>query len=436
MSFTWLKQYMPRSLYGRAALILILPVLVLQIIVSVAFIQSHFEGVTEQMTRNIRFELDYLRGEVQTAPDRASAEAVVSRLAPPLALNVRFDAPPVQPDRLWYDFSGLVVISTLQQGRDYVGAIDLGQERLVVTEIETRHGVMRVSFDRRRVSASNPHQLLVWIVLTGVLMTVIAFIFLRNQLRPIKRLAAAASAFGKGEVIPYKASGASEVREAGHAFLSMRARIERQIEQRTMILSGVSHDLRTPLTRMRLGLSMSDDPDVRDLDRDAQEMEQMLEAFLSFARDDAAEEREPLDVPTLLQDIVNDAQRAKRPVILGEVEETGPVALRKIGVRRAIENLIGNAVRYGKQAQVSLMAQERTIKIVVEDDGPGIPAEVREEAVKPFARLEPGRNQNRGSGVGLGLSIASDIARAHGGTLQLGESPMLGGLKAELVLAR
>lgn len=227
-----------------------------------------------------------------------------------------------------------------------------------------------------------------------------------------------------------------EVRAAGSAFLDMRARIERQIEQRTLMLSGVSHDLRTPLTRLRLAVSLLPDEDRVEMERDIVEMQRMLDEFLSFARGATQEGITRVDPVSLAHDIVEDAKRAGQAVSLARVDGEGQVDLRPMAVRRAVENLIGNAVRYGTRAEVSVQIGDRALRIRVEDDGPGIPPDSREEALKPFARLEPSRNQNQGSGVGLGLSIAADVARAHGGILRLGESERLGGLQADLVIAR
>ncbi|HSG54644.1 MAG TPA: ATP-binding protein, partial [Paracoccaceae bacterium] len=262
------------------------------------------------------------------------------------------------------------------------------------------------------------------------------FIYLRNQLRPITRLAQAAEAFGKGRHMAYKPSGAVEVRAAGNAFLDMRARIERQIEQRTLMLSGVSHDLRTPLTRLKLGLSMLDEDEVADLQRDVDEMQSMLDEFLNFARGISEAEPEPVEPAELLRDLVEDFVRAGKPVTLAAIDGQGEVPLRRLAMRRAVENLINNAVRYGSHAEVSMLLTDKSLRIRVEDDGPGIPANQRGEAVKPFTRLDRARNQNKGSGVGLGLAIATDIARAHGGVLRLGQSERLGGLRADIVIAR
>ena len=438
MLFSWLKRYMPRSLYGRAALILLVPILTLQLVVSVVFIQRHFEDVTEQMTRNVALELEYLLDQVNNAPNTRGAQAALDQLVQPLFFEATFPVTERRYNsRAFYDLTGRVVMRVLNERLDGITAIDLASDdRDVRVQMMTVHGALEIMFDRRRVSASNPHQLLVLMVFTGLLMTIIAFVFLRNQLRPIKRLARAAEAFGKGRMVPYRPTGAGEVRSAGSAFLDMRNRIERQIEQRTMRLSCVSHDLRTPLTRLKLGLSLIDDADAAPLRRDVEDMERMLNEFLAFARGDAAEELALTDPIALATQAVEDAQRMGQAVRLGKIEGAGQQLLRPIAVRRAVDNLIGNAVRYGKTAEVGVTITPRSIAIHVEDDGPGIPQDRREEAVKPFSRLEPARNQNKNTGVGLGLSIAADVARAHGGMLRLGESAALGGLQADLVLAR
>ena len=437
----WFRSMLPRGLYGRAALILIVPIVIIQLVVSIAFIQRHFERVTEQMTRNLVNEIALLTDRVAKAPDRATAQVAASVLGGDLAMTVTLPAPADAPEgdrRLYYDLSGRVVIATLRDAFDTVRAVDLTNLKIVRLFLDTPQGPMEISFARGRVSASNPHQLLVLMLVTGVLMTVIAILFLRNQLRPIRRLARAAEAFGKGRVLPYRPAGAIEVRAAGNAFLDMRGRIERQIEQRTLLLSGVSHDLRTPLTRLKLGLSMmGDDPEAQAMIRDVDDMERLLDAFLAFVRGDALEEEaELIDPVPLVRAVVEDGRRAGQAVTLHAVEGAGEAPLRTAAVRRAMENLIGNAVRYGSRAEVSLAVFDRSIRITVEDDGPGIPRERREEALKPFTRLDQARNQDRGSGVGLGLAITADIARSHGGTLRLGDSERLGGLKAELVLAR
>ena len=435
----WIKNFMPRGLYGRAALILILPIVTIQLVVSIAFIQRHFEDVTRQMTENVVQDVALILDRVNRAPDLAAAEAQAAEFAGPLSLAVTLPAPVAEGDsRVFYDLSGRVVIATLRGTFPTIGAIDLYDLKTVRITLGTEYGPMQVELPRRRVSASNPHQLLVLMLVTGLLMTTIAFIFLRNQIRPIRRLAVAAEAFGKGRVVAYRPTGATEVRAAGNAFLDMRARIERQIEQRTLLLSGVSHDLRTPLTRLKLGLSMLDtDEEVEALRRDTAEMEGLLDSFLSFVRDDAQDEAPvPTDPVALLRTVVEDARRGGQNVSLHMVEGAGTAPLREVAVRRALANLIGNAVRYGTRAEVSVAISDRAVRFSVEDDGPGIPKDRREEAMRPFTRLDRARNQNLGTGVGLGLAITADIARGHGGTLRLTDSERLGGLRADLVLAR
>ena len=434
-----IKRYLPRSLYGRAALILLVPIVTIQLVVSFAFIQRLYEDVTAQMTQNITVELQLLLDTVEGAASVEDAAQQVAATAAALDMQVAFPGVEVTERRRFTDLSGRVIRDTLGQRFASLRTVDLvSLDKTVQASLGTSKGVLEVAFSRRRVAASNPHQLLVLMLLTAVLMTVISYLFLRNQLRPIRRLARAAEAFGKGRNEPYSPSGASEVRSAGAAFLNMRARIERQIEQRTLMLSGVSHDLRTPLTRLKLGLSMQPDTeDTKDLIGDVDEMERLIEAFLDFAKADALEELEKADPVELVKDLVVNAQRANKAVeLVGVIPDAIPMKLRRLSVQRAVENLINNAVRYGSRARVEITVLETALRISVDDDGPGIPEAQREQAVKAFSRLDAARNQNAGSGVGLGLAIAADVARSHGGTLRLGDSESLGGLKAELVLPR
>lgn len=441
MFFRWLKQYMPKSLYGRAALILIVPVVTLQLGVSAAFIQRYFDDVTQQLTRSLVLDVRLLQDRVNQAQTPDEAVTQISNLAARLQIDANFvgaDAVPAQDRRRWIDLTATMVINAMRESIPEIGPILLPNDWQVRVFLPTEWGILELEFDRNRVSASNPHQLIVWTFGLGLLMVVIAYLFLRNQLRPIKRLSFAAEAFGRGRHLPYAPSGAREVRSAGNAFLSMRSRIERHIEQRTLMLSGVSHDLRSPLTRLKLALSMSDDPAAPAMQKDVEDMQRLLDEFLEFARRDAdmSADFESISPIQLVQEIVNEFQDRNEPVQIGQIHGQGTVELRAISIRRALENLISNSVRYGNRALVSVMLREKSLIITVEDDGPGIPEDQRGEALKPFARLDPARNQNRNTGVGLGLAITNDIARAHGGQLRLGNSTALGGLKAELVIGR
>jgi len=435
------QRLLPRGLYGRAALILVVPIVAIQLVVSMAFIQRHYEGVTRQMTKGVAIDLEFLLEEAAQGVGLAEARAKVDAVATPLEMTVTLPAGPTAPaaDKIaTVDLSGGVIIETLRLQLPALVAADVtAEDGRVNLLFATSKGPMQVQLLRRRMAATNPHQLLVLMIFTSVLMTVIAYMFLRNQLKPITKLAQAADEFGKGRNVPYRPRGALEVRAAGRAFLDMRNRIERQIEQRTLMLSGVSHDLRTPLTRLRLGLSLlPQDEETRALQADVAQMERMVEEFLSFARGDALEEMTESDPGALLTAAVERAVRSGAEVRLRGIDGLPPARMRPEAVERAVDNLIANALRYGTVVEVSVQRLDRSLRIVVEDNGPGIPQERRDEAMLPFTRLDRSRDPNRGGGVGLGLSIAADIAISHGGVLRLGTSETLRGLKAELIIAQ
>lgn len=432
-----IRSYLPRSLYGRAALILVAPIVIIQLLVSVAFIQRHYEGVTEQMSESLVYELQLVR-ELHLSGERARARQVAEKLGLQVAAA---GSQPLDESHAFLDFSGRVIQRILKEGLPDVVGVDINsRHREVLVRAGPPGDQIDILIERRRLSASNPHQLLVLMVFAGVLLGFIAYVFLRNQLRPIKKLADASEAFGRGQILPYRPRGAEEVRAAGAAFLQMRARIERQIEQRTLMLSGVSHDLRTPLTRLRLELSMLDPgPEVDAMEADLAEMDRMISGFLDYARGDAAEEAVLTNPLQLLQEITTRARRMGLKVELLPLSAGGEVPqvwLRPDAITRAVENLINNAARYGDLIEISLSWTTRKLIISIQDDGPGIPPEQRELAMKPFARLDPSRNANDGSNTGLGLAIVAEIALSHGGALQLGKSLRLGGLRADITLAR
>jgi len=408
-------------------MILLLPVVVLQLVVTVVFMQRHFEGVTMQMSTTVAREVELvLSGVPETTLD-----VLDIRVA-----DVSRDVLSEPKTRLWYDFSGVIITRNLNKILPQIKVIDLYNDDIVRLVADVDGQAKEIIFDRSRISAAKPHQLFVNMMFYGFLFTLIALVYLRNQLRPIKRLATAAEAFGRGRNMPFSPAGATEVRSAGTAFVDMRNRIERQIETRTLMLSGVSHDLRTPLTRMRLALAMLDDDEREPLELDVDEMQGMIDAFLEFSKGGQAMEPETVVVQTWIEQVVADCARAGCDVSLVHSEGEGTVMLRLGGMRRALDNLIGNAVRYGSSAEVSMVLTDKFLRLRVEDDGPGIPENRRAEAQRPFTRLDTSRNQDKGGSVGLGLAIATDIARAHGGVLRLGESERLGGLRADIVIAR
>lgn len=439
---TYIRPYLPRSLFGRAVLILVLPIVLIQVVVGVVLIERLFQDVTRQMTTAVALDVNYLVANFLRDPARNFDDPELQRSASRLGMTFgppRADGAAVDR-RNFLDISGITVVDDLYRRVSGTQAVDLvrDEDRVFMT-VERGGHVYEISFDRRRVSAKNPHQLLVAMVLAAILLTALSLLFLRNQIQPIRRLAHAAEAFGKGDVIALKPRGATEVRAAASAFLSMRTRIERQIEQRTMMLSGVSHDLRTPLTRMKLEASMIEGEDADALERDISEMEGILDEFLAFARGDSGEDAEDVQPKVLLKHLARKYRRMGHGITLnytGDTSSDTPVRMRQMAISRALENLIGNALKHGDQLRLTLHRGADAISFSVEDDGPGIRKDLREEALKPFARLDSARNQDRGSGVGLGLAIAADIARSHGGALELGSSPDLGGLLARLTVPR
>lgn len=392
-------------------MILILPIVVLQLAVAVMFLQRHYEDVTVQMTSNMAREIRLVRQD----PSLAGA----------LGITVG-TGELTEWVRVW-DLSARAMREELARVLPDLETVDTVSLRKTV-QLGFADGTT-FTFARSNVSASNPHQLLVLMVVTALIMTGISVLFLRGQIRPIRRLARAAEAFGRGQAVDYRPTGATEVRAAGTAFLDMRSRIERHIEQRTLLLSGVSHDLRTPLTRMKLELSMMDDEAATALSQDVDAMQRIIDTFLDFSRENAQDMRTEVNALALLQEAVDMVPAAKPILVHGQPVQA---ALYPDGVRRALCNLIANAIRYGSEVRVALITGQNALTFVVEDDGPGIPEAQREAAMRPFARLEEARTNTDGN-VGLGLAIVRDVARAHGGALRLGASE-LGGLKAEIVV--
>jgi len=439
----WIKSKLPRSLFGRAMLILAVPVVVIQIVVAVYFAERLFRNVSEQLSSSVALDVNYIAGFGQDAPNRFSALKAMRKVAKPLNISVRFLlATPKKIDYYrWTDLAGYYVIKSLKSNVNNIIRVDLtSNEHFVKIAAMTKKGPVEFAVPRSRTSAKNPHQLLVAMMLTALVFTGISVLFLNNQIKPIKRLSDAAEAFGRGWSIPFNPRGAREVRSAGHSFLAMRTRIIRQIEQRTMMLSGVSHDLRTPLTRMKLSLGLLEpSEEVEHLKRDVDEMEMMLTEFLEFAKGDSEETTETVGINPLSKRIVRNFKRAGHGINLvfkGMPPADETLKCREQAVQRAIENLLGNAVRYANSARLTVNITTHNVEFIVEDDGPGIPKDKREAALEPFTRLDAARNQNKGVGSGLGLAIAADVARSHGGNLELLQSDDLGGLKAVLTLPR
>lgn len=437
-----LKRAMPRSLFWRAFMILVIPILALQGIVATVFIQRLYDGVTEQMVQSVAREIGHAARAVEQAPDIAAAEARLSDMSRPFGFAMTLvPGQRVEPQvlRPFYDLTAGVIADTLRNGIDRAMRLDFRTtEKSLDLTVHTDRGALAAQIPRAYMNASNPHQLVVWMTVSALVLTAMATVFLRNQIRPIRDLARASAAFGRGRQVPFRPRGAEEVRRAGHAFLDMRARIDRHIGQRTLMLSGVSHDLRTPLTRIRLALAMSDPtPEAEEIARDVREMERMLDAFLDFVRGESGEAAVPVDPMALAAEVAADAHRGGAAVeVTFQGESEAVVALRLSAMRRCLANLLENAARHAPHVHLTARLTRRALEFVIEDDGPGIPPERREEALRPFTRLDVSRNQDESAGTGLGLAIALDIARSHGGSMTLDDSPALGGLRVTVHLPR
>jgi two-component system osmolarity sensor histidine kinase EnvZ len=424
---------MPHGLYARALLIVIMPLVVLQSIVAFLFVERQSSVVNYYLSSAVTQEIATLIDVYKTFPPGANRTQLRRIAQDRLGLVVDFlpvtDLPPPGPKPF---FSSLDQ-ELSNEIRKQIGLpfwIDtVGRSSIVEIRIKLDDAVMRVFAPRAEAYNSNSLIFLMWMVLTSVVVLTIAILFLRNQIKPIVRLADAAEAFGKGREAPnFRPRGAREVRRAAAAFLEMKIRIERAIEQRTTMLAGVSHDLRTVLTRFKLELALlGDSPEVEAIKKDVDEMAAMLEAYLAFARGDTGEQSAPTDIAGLLEELRLDIERhGHRATVAfhGQAE----VTVRPAAFKRCLANLVSNAARFASTVAITGHRDHRWLTVTVDDDGPGIPQSLREDVFKPFLRLDDARNQDEG-GTGLGLAIARDIARSHGGDITLGASPM-GGLRA------
>jgi len=429
----WLNGVMPKGLYARALLIIILPMVILQSVVAFVFMERHWNLVTQRLSAGVVQDIAALIDVYNGYPQDAD-HAQIRRIAQDrLGLVVDFlpisEMPPPGPK----PFFSLLDQSLTEEIRKQIGRpfwVDtVGKSALVEIRIQLDNAVMRVFARRSAAYASNSEIFLLWMVGTSVVLLTVAIIFLRNQIKPILRLADAAESFGKGrDVVNFRPRGAREVRRASQAFIEMKMRVERTIEQRTAMLAGVSHDLRTILTRFKLELELiGRSPEIEAMKKDVDEMARMLEAYLAFARGDLGEISAQTDMEAFLNELKDDAERHGHR---SSVVFHGPpiVTVRPAAFKRCLGNLVSNAARFAPSISITGHRDHRWLTVTVDDDGPGIPAHMREEVFKPFLRLDDARNQDEG-GTGLGLAIARDIARSHGGDITLGDSP-LGGLRA------
>ncbi len=425
----WMKRYLPKSLLGRALMILGTPIVLVQVISIWVFLDNHVDAVTRNMARTFA-------GEIRLALYFADAGETVTgttldRLQNYLNLHLK-----------WMPGEKLRAIrhagETTRAGSELIVAMQTlavpfqidteSRPRQIRVLVQGERGVLEVVATQRKVGSATVEVFVLWSIGSAAVLLAIAVVFMLNLVKPIRKLAEAADALGKGRDVPdFKPYGAREVRSAAAAFLVMSERLNRQMQQRTEMLAGVSHDLRTPLTRMKLQLAMlGDKPAAMELSADVAEMEQMVDEYLAFTRGEGTEQAVPVDLPALLEDIVETAQRNGNDVTL-ETKGRLDVTLRPSGFRRCLTNLIANAARFGTRVRLQARTRTNFVEITVDDDGPGVPADRREVVFRPFFRLDDDRNRGIG-GAGLGLTIARDIVRSHGGDIQLADSPM-GGLR-------
>jgi two-component system osmolarity sensor histidine kinase EnvZ len=440
-----LKSLLPRTLFGRAVLILVTPLILVQAVATWVFYDRLWEAVMHRLSSGVAGDIALVvdaRPLLPAGTDQGRLLALAGHRTdlifvfhkgahlPPGSLRHRTSLP--DPGHL-IEIELTLALEEHLHHPFHVASIDGGHAYVVSVDIPD--GVLDATVPRDRLWTSTTYIFLLWMVGTALITLAVATLFLRNQIRSLRRLAIAAEAFGKGRDVPnFRLEGAAEVRQAARAFLVMRERIQRQISQRTEMLAGVSHDLRTPLTRMKLELELlGEDEEIQGLKADVAEMERMVAGYLDFVRGEGTEAPRVADLVALLRIVIANAERTGAKISLG-----GPVELhlplRPDAVQRAITNLVGNAARFGSHVWITVLPGRTAVEIMVDDDGPGIPEDLREAVFRPFFRVEGSRNRMTG-GTGLGLTIARDIARSQGGELTLDASPQ-GGLRAKLALPR
>ncbi|KMO29633.1 ATPase [Methylobacterium tarhaniae] len=423
---------LPKGLYARSLIIIIAPMVLLQSVIAYTFMERHWQLVTRRLSAAVTADVAALIDIYESYPQDKGAETLERIAGERLNLDVDIlegAKLPVPGPRPFFSLLDEALSDEIHRQIARPFWIDtVGRSSLIEIRVEIPGGVMRVIARRSQAYASNSHIFLLWMGGSSLVLLGVAILFLRNQIRPILRLADVAESFGKGRELDFRPRGAREVRKAGHAFIEMKRRIERAMEQRTTMLNGVSHDLRTIITRFRLSLVLlPQTPEIDDLQRDVDEMSRMLEAYLAFAKGDSGEPAAAIDLRALLEDVRTDVERLGGHVSEVTLEGQSTVTVRPDAFRRCLFNLASNAARYGDTIAITARQEARWLAVSIDDDGPGIPPELREEVFKPFVRLDDARQDAGGSG--LGLAIALDIARAHGGDVALHDSP-LGGLRA------
>lgn len=436
-----LERIMPRTLMARVSLTIVVPLILVQLISTYVFYDNHWDAMSRRMTQDLAGDIASVSAFIGQFKDPAQRAWLAESARQTMELEVTFEEGAVlaRADAVDEpaDLANLrVSLREMLQQPFSIDRFEYRTDRLVAIRVQHADGVITLLAPRRRIFSNSTYVFVIWMVGSSILLFGVATVYLRSQVAIVRRLGRAADAFGKGREVPdFPSDGPFEVRQAARAFNLMRNRIQRQIAQRTEMLAGVSHDLRTPLTRLKLQLAMMDkgsDEDVANLREDVAEMERMLEAYLAFARGDGAEDAAPAEVAALIEDVVGRFRREGAPITLEMSGLPHRMALKAVAFERSLGNLISNAIRYGTRVEVHARRQNGIIQIDVDDDGPGIPADKREEVFRAFHRLEPSRNPETG-GIGLGLTVTRDIVRGMGGEVMLEDSP-LGGLRASLTV--
>ncbi|WP_448188984.1 ATP-binding protein [Azospirillum sp. sgz301742] len=427
-----LKRFLPRTLFARSLLIIVTPVILAQAVATWIFYDRHWDTMANRLANAVAGDIAMVVEMLERDPTPEGRQRTIAMTARSSDLIVT-----IEPGRTLGEPTRKLrgtLETTLGQAlnervhRPFTINTEVAREWYEI-RVQTPEGVLSVMSPERRLFSPTTYIFILWMVGSALVLFAIAIVFMRNQIRPIRRLAVAADSFGKGRDVPnFKPEGAQEVRQAASAFLKMRERIQRQITQRTEMLAGVSHDLRTPLTRMKLALDMlGEGPEVEELMTDVSEMETMIEGYLAFARGEGTEAVQPTDLTRLLNEVVAGVRREGADVSLTVPEENLALPLRPNAFRRCLANLLANARRHAGRIWVTAQRRRNLIEIVIDDDGPGIPARSRDDVFKPFFRIETSRNKATG-GAGLGLTIARDVVHSHGGDVTLSDSPH-GGLR-------
>ncbi|RCL01538.1 MAG: osmolarity sensor histidine kinase EnvZ [Candidatus Tokpelaia sp. JSC085] len=423
----WCVRRMPKRLYARSLIIIIAPMVLLQSVIAYVFMERHWQMVTERLSMAVVHDIASIIDIIETYPQSDNHSNIIRIAQQRMGLNISilppYPLPPPGPKPFFSILDYFLREEITKQINRPFWIDTVGDSDLVEIRIRFDDKVLRVFATRSQTYASNTSIFLSWMIGTALVLLIIAIFLLRNQIKPIQQLAEAAESFGKGRPLPkdFEPRGADEVCRAGIAFLQMRQRIERQIEQRTTILSGVSHDLRTILTRFKLQLALIGGNFDTDLfEQDIDDMQNMLEGYLAFARGEGTEEVGNLDLRLILEKVSEEAQLWNRGFTYA-IRGDPVIQVRPIAFSRLISNLVSNAFRYATNISIKIQNCEELLTLIVDDDGPGIPERKREDVFKPFFRLDKARNQDTG-GTGLGLSIARDIARSHGGDVRLGKS--------------